>query len=88
MSPNPPPVTKKGEVWSGPKRAMVLQRAQEAIMSTPFVQPNQEALFRLETDASGYATGAVLSQLSDDGKWHPVGFTSKGLDLPRGIMQS
>jgi len=22
----------------------------------------------------------VLSQLSEDGKWHPVGFTSKGLD--------
>ena len=45
------------------------------------VQPNQEASFRLETDASGYATGAVLSQLSEDGKWHPVGFMSKGLDL-------
>src|SRR5882724_9383233 len=51
-------------------------------MSTPIlVQPNQEAPFRLETDASGYATGAVLSQLSEDGKWHPMGFTSKGLDL-------
>ena len=50
-------------------------------MSTPIlVQSNQEALFRLETDASGYATGAVLSQLSKDSKWHPVGFTSKGLD--------
>ena len=36
--------------------------------------------FRLETDASGYTTGAVLSQLGDDGKWHLVGFTSKGLD--------
>ena len=36
--------------------------------------------FWLETDASGYATRAVLSQLRDDGKWHPVGFTSKGLD--------
>ena len=50
-------------------------------MSTPIlVQPNQEVPFRLEIDASGYATGVVLSQLCDDGKWHPVGFTSKGLD--------
>jgi len=50
-------------------------------MSTPIlVQPNQEAPFRLETDASGYATGAVLSQLSEVSKWHPVGFTSKGLN--------
>jgi len=44
------------------------------------VQLNQDVLFRLETEASGYATGAVLSQLCNDGKWHPVGFTSKGLD--------
>jgi len=34
----------------------------------------------LETDASGYAMGAVLTQLCDNGKWHPVSFTSKGLD--------
>ena len=54
------------------------------VTSTPIlVQPNQEALFRLETDALGYATRVVLSQLSKDGKWHPVGFTSKGLNLAK-----
>ena len=26
-------------------------------------------------------TGAILSQLRDDEKWHPVGFTSKSLSL-------
>ena len=37
-------------------------------------------LFRsLETDASAYATGAVLSQLCDNEKWRPVGFVSKSL---------
>src|SRR6266481_693617 len=36
--------------------------------------------FRLETDASGYVTRAVLSQLCNE-MWHPVGFTSKGLSL-------
>jgi len=35
--------------------------------------------FWLETDTSGYATRAVLSQLFDDSKWHPVGFTLKSL---------
>jgi RNase H-like domain found in reverse transcriptase len=33
----------------------------------------------VEADASGYATGAVLSQLQEDGKWHLVGFLSKSL---------
>jgi len=41
------------------------------------MQPDQDAQFPLETDASGDATGAVLSQLCKDDKWHPVGFTSK-----------
>ena len=50
-------------------------------MSTPILaQLNQDVPLRLETEASGYVTGAVLSQLCDDGKWHPLGFTSKGLD--------
>jgi len=43
------------------------------------VQPDQDAHFWLETDASGYTTGEVLSQLCDNNKWHPIGFTSKSL---------
>jgi len=31
----------------------------------------------LETDASDFALGAVLSQLSEDEKWHPVAFHSR-----------
>ena len=50
------------------------------ITSTPIlVLPDQPKHFRLETDASAYATGAVLSQLCDDGKWRPIGFVSKSL---------
>ncbi|MBE3049289.1 hypothetical protein IMZ48_43675 [Candidatus Bathyarchaeota archaeon] len=33
---------------------------------------------RVETDASDYAIGAVLSQLYD-GRWHPVAYLSKKL---------
>jgi len=31
---------------------------------------------KLETDASDFALGAVLSQLCEDKRWHPVGFRS------------
>ena len=34
---------------------------------------------RIETDASGFATGAVLEQLHEDGRWHPVAFLSEGM---------
>jgi len=44
------------------------------------VLPDQDARFQLETDASGYVTGVILSQLCDDEKWHPVSFTSKSLN--------
>ena len=49
-------------------------------MSAPLlVLPDQDARFRLNTDASRYATRAILSQLCTDEKWHPIGFTSKSL---------
>ena len=44
------------------------------------ILPNQDTHFQLKTDTSGYATGAILSQLCDDKKWHPVGFSSKSLN--------
>ena len=41
--------------------------------------PTDEGAFRVEADASNFATGAVLSQQAKDGKWHPVAFFSKSL---------
>jgi len=32
---------------------------------------------KLETDASDFVLGAVLSQLCEDDKWHPVAFHSR-----------
>ena len=53
----------------------------DRVTSTPIlVQPDPEHPYRLETDSSDYATGAVLSQPGLDGKWHPVRFYSKGLN--------
>ena len=41
--------------------------------------PNHTDPFRLETDASAFATGAVLSQKQDN-KWRPIAYMSKALD--------
>lgn len=41
--------------------------------------PTDNGAFRVEADASNYATGAVLSQQGTDGKWHPVAYHSKSL---------
>jgi len=44
--------------------------------------PNDEDPFKLSTDASDFATGAVLSQKDmQTNLWHPVAFFSKSLDV-------
>jgi hypothetical protein len=40
--------------------------------------PDNDRVFRLETDASNFATGGVLS-IEQDGKWHPVAFSSHSM---------
>jgi len=65
----------------GRGRAKVLRRIQVPCSTPILVQPKKEAPFRLETVPLGYATRAVLSQLCDNGRWQPVGFTSKGLNV-------
>src|SRR5882672_1165325 len=74
-------LTKKGEVWKWAEDEWkAFEELKQLITLTPIlIQPDQDAQFWLETDASGYATGAVLSWLCKDDKWHSVGFTSKSL---------
>src|SRR5882672_7363276 len=74
-------LTKKGEAWKWTEdERKAFEELKRLITLTPIlVQPDQSAQFWLETDASSYTTGAVLSQLCEDNKWHLVGFTSKGL---------
>ena len=71
----------KAEPWHWTETEEAAFRALKLlVMSAPvLVLPDQNACFRLETDASGYATGVILSQLCNDGKWHPVSFMSKSL---------
>jgi len=41
--------------------------------------PDLDKEFRVEADASNYATGGVLSMKCSDKKWRPVAFISKSL---------
>jgi len=43
--------------------------------------PDQTKPFQIETDASKYATGAVLTQLDLNGDRHPISFISKTFSL-------
>ena len=40
--------------------------------------PDNDRVFRLETDASDFATRAVLS-IEQNGKWHPIAFSSHSM---------
>ncbi len=44
------------------------------------VIPADEGKYRVETDASDFMMGAVLSQQQKDGMWRPVAFISKSLN--------
>ena len=45
--------------------------------------PDQSQPFQIKTDASKYATGAVLTQLDLNGDRHPVSFISKTFSLAK-----
>src|SRR5260221_5607542 len=48
------------------------------VTSAPMLAfPSKSGPFRLECDASNFATGAVLSQQQEDRLFHPIGFMSK-----------
>ena len=45
------------------------------------MMPDQTRPFQIETDASKYATGAILTQLDSNGDRHSISFISKTLSL-------
>jgi len=71
----------KNAAWTwASEQAGAFEHLKKAICSTPIlVFPDPTRSYLVEADSSGYATGAVLSQMRDDGRWHPVAFISKGL---------
>ena len=84
---------KKGEEWDW---NAVCQRSfltmKEMLTSKPLflAQPNLKAPFRLYTDASGYALGAILGQIGDNNKEQVCAYASrvlKGAEIHYGITE-
>ena len=72
-------LTKKGIVWRWSDRQQeAFDTLKKKFCEQPVLQmADPEKPFRLETDASNFAVGAVLSQQDDEGSWKPVAFYSK-----------
>jgi hypothetical protein len=75
-------LTKKDQKWDWTTEAQsAFETLKTAFTSSPvLIMPNPDKPYRVEVDASEYATGGILQQLGDDGLWHPCAFVSKGLD--------
>ncbi|KAJ3001260.1 hypothetical protein NUW54_g6545 [Trametes sanguinea] len=77
-------LTKKDQPWVwGEEQEHVFNSLKKAFTSAPILRiPDDVNPFRLKTDSSDFATGAVLSQLDPTNKlWHPVAFYSKSLNV-------
>ena len=60
---------------------MAFNTLKECVTSEPIlVQPDLAAQFTLEVNASGYVVGAVLLQIKEDGKLHPIEYYSSTLN--------
>ena len=64
--------------WSSVENDAFLSLRHSVINGPILALPLDDAPFRVEADSSGYATGAVLSQLQN-ASWRPVAFSSKAL---------
>lgn len=75
-------LTWKEQKWEwGEEQQQAFEAIKGEIMKDPIlVHPNLNKPYFLETDASGVAMGAILSQKQDDGYMHPVTFMSKSFN--------
>ena len=75
-------LTRKDIQWNwGTQQQEAFQLLKDAFTSAPILvlwDPTKPT--RIEVDASGFATGGTLSQMQDDGLWHPVAFQSASMD--------
>jgi len=77
-------LTKKDCTWNwGIEQQDAFEMLKKAFTTAPVLRiPNNEDPFKLSTDASDFATGAVLSQKDmQTNLWHLVAFFSKLLDV-------
>lgn len=73
-------LTRKDQEWDWDQSCQDAFDALKAkFLSAPVLSmPDTSAPFRIETDASDFTTGAILSQKLNDG-WHPVAFLSQAM---------
>jgi transposase InsO family protein len=77
-------LTQKDYPWEWtPPREAAFQELKQRFTTTPVLMlPDFDAPFRLETDASDYDYGAILTQQGPDSHWHPVAYMSKQMTPP------
>jgi len=70
---------KKNTSWDWtPERHSAFEDLKLEFQKEPVLRiPDQNKPFRIEADASKWASGAVLSQADSNGDWHPVAYLSK-----------
>ena len=69
-----------GSDFLTPGAKLAFTELRQSFLKAPILHHfDPECHIRIETDASGYAIGGVLSQLTSDdsGRWHPVAFFSR-----------
>jgi len=77
-------LTKKDCTWNwGVEQQNAFEALKKAFTMAPVLRiPNDEDPFKLSTNTSDFATGAVLSQKDmQTNLWYPVAFFSKSLDV-------
>ena len=77
-------LTKKNSTWTwGKEQQNAFEALKKAFTMAPVLRiPNDKDPFKLSTDASDFATGAILSQKDmQTNLWHPVAFFSKSLNI-------
>jgi len=72
-------LTKKGEGWNWTAEAnKAFQELKNLFTTAPILAHfNAQKLVIIETDASDFVIGAILSQQDEDGRLHPVAFHSR-----------
>ena len=74
-----PPKSADNSSFLTPGAKLAFSRLRQAFTEAPILHHfNSECYIQIETDASGYAIGGILSQLTpESGQWHPVAFFSR-----------
>ena len=66
--------------WWGEEQQKTFDELKQVFMTKlVLAAPDLDKEFRVEANASNYATGGVLSMRCSDKKWRPVAFISKSL---------